>query len=176
MYLLIPSQILMDSQQQRRVWQVAQGHLGQEFDPRVRPRDASPTPGVLMLLGVEDAVYKIAHQKLVENEIMIHQTVHATVPYIVKSDLDMLGFVEGAGAGSTFLKLQHLGRSLEAVPLKMLSHYWSCAHQAVTGLHMAGMLHRDIKPDNTSVINGDLFLKDFDVLERGTEQWMTLHQ
>ncbi|DBA90635.1 TPA: hypothetical protein ACH3X1_003861 [Trebouxia sp. C0004] len=95
---------------------------------------------------------------------MIHQTVHATVPYIVKSDLDMLGFVEGAGAGSTFLKLQHLGRSLEAVPLKMLSHYWSCAHQAVTGLHMAGMLHRDIKPDNTSVINGDLFLKDFDVL------------
>ncbi len=34
---------------------------------------------------------QIAHHKLVENKIMIHQTVDATVPYVVKSDLDMLG-------------------------------------------------------------------------------------
>ncbi len=35
--------------------------------------------------------------------------------------------------------------------------------QAVTGLHMAAVLHRDVKPENMLIINGDLFLNDFDV-------------
>ncbi len=35
--------------------------------------------------------------------------------------------------------------------------------QAVTGLHMAGVLHRDVKPENMLIINGDLSLNDFDV-------------
>jgi len=35
--------------------------------------------------------------------------------------------------------------------------------QADTGLHMAGVLHRDVKPDDMLIINGDLFLNDFDV-------------
>ena len=60
---------------------------------------------------------------------MIHHKVDATVPYVVKRDLDVFGSVEGAGVGWSFLKLQHIGSSLQAVPLKMLSHYWSCAHQ-----------------------------------------------
>ncbi|KAL0046620.1 hypothetical protein WJX82_005644 [Trebouxia sp. C0006] len=45
---------------------------------------------------------------------------------------------KGAGVGWSFLKLQHIGSSLQADPLTMLPHYWSCAQQAVTGLHMAG--------------------------------------
>ena len=70
--------------------------------------------------------------------------------------------------------------------------------QAVTGLHMAGVLHRDVKPKNMLIINNDLVLHDFDVSclanssdatlqsrvgpeelsggqESSTEQWMTSH-
>ncbi|KAA6421293.1 MAG: hypothetical protein FRX49_08779 [Trebouxia sp. A1-2] len=106
---------------------------------------------------------QIAHHKLVENELMIHHIVDATVPYVLKSDLDVFGSVEGAGLGWSFLKLQHIGNSFQAVPLTMLPHYWSCAQQAVMGLHMAGVLHRDVKPGNMLIINNDLFLNDFDV-------------
>ena len=60
---------------------------------------------------------------------MIHKKVDATVPYIVKCHLDVFGSVEGAGAGWGFLKLQHLGCSLQAVPLNKLPHFWSCAFQ-----------------------------------------------
>ena len=35
--------------------------------------------------------------------------------------------------------------------------------QAVTGLHAAGVLHRNIKPENMLQINSDVFLNDFDV-------------
>ncbi|KAL0023902.1 hypothetical protein WJX79_009041 [Trebouxia sp. C0005] len=50
---------------------------------------------MLVQLGVEDAVYKIAH-KLIQNELMIHNQVDATVPFIVKSHLGVFGSVEGA--------------------------------------------------------------------------------
>ena len=72
---------------------------------------------------------QIAHHKLVENELMIHHMVDETVPCVIKSDLDMFGSVEGAGVGWSFLKLQHIGSSLQADPLTMLPHYWSCAQQ-----------------------------------------------
>ena len=157
---------------------------------------------------------------------MIHNKVDATVPIVVKSGLDVLGSVEGAGPGWGFLKLQHLGSSLQAVPLNLLPRFWSCAFQVqhvplthvckqnsqdlfaymclkpanfglavaltcqplpgafatcsgleaqtasgsvvlglqtVTGLHMAGVLHRDVKPENMLTINNDLVLSDFDV-------------
>ncbi|DBA81243.1 TPA: hypothetical protein ACH3X2_007055 [Trebouxia sp. C0005] len=83
---------------------------------------------MLVQLGVEDAVYKIAH-KLIQNELMIHNQVDATVPFIVKSHLGVFGSVEGAGAGWGFLKLQHLGCSLQAVSLNKLPRFWSCAVQ-----------------------------------------------
>ena len=72
---------------------------------------------------------------------MIHHMVDATVPYVVKSDLDMFGSVEGAGVGWSFLKLQHIGSSLQAVSLTMLPHYWSCAqqvhqHQCIVCMHV----------------------------------------
>ncbi|KAA6428919.1 MAG: hypothetical protein FRX49_01029 [Trebouxia sp. A1-2] len=117
---------------------------------------------MLVQLGVEDAVYKIAH-KLIQNELMIHNQVDATVPFIVKSHLGVFGSVEGAGAGWGFLKLQHLGCSLQAVSLNKLPRFWSCAVQAVTGLHMAGVFHGDVKPGNMLIINNDLVLIDFDV-------------
>ncbi len=72
---------------------------------------------------------QIAHHKLVENKLMIHRKIHATVPYVVKSDLDVFGSVEGVGVGWSFLKMHQFGSSLQAVPWRMLPHYWSCAHQ-----------------------------------------------
>lgn len=60
---------------------------------------------------------------------MIHHMVDKTVPYVVKSDLDVFGSVEGAGVGWGFLKLQHIGSILQAVPLTMLPHYCGCAQQ-----------------------------------------------
>ncbi len=72
---------------------------------------------------------QIALHKLVENKLMIHRKLDATVPYVVKSDLDVFGSVEGVGVGWSFLKMHQLGSSLQAVPWRMLPHYWSCAHQ-----------------------------------------------
>ena len=156
---------------------------------------------------------QVAHTELVENESMIHHTVKATVPHTVKSNPDVFGSVEEADAGWSFVKLQHLGSSLQAVPLRMLSsllelcssgtmasgcglhvaggllsacgwlllchlrqqyYLWdlqlfmsSQSHvldlQVVTGLHMAGVLHRDVKPGDMLIINGDLCLDEFDV-------------
>ena len=85
--------------------------------------------GITQLLSRWGCELQIAHHKLVENELMIHHMVDETVPCVIKSDLDMFGSVEGAGVGWSFLKLQHIGSSLQAVPLTMLPHYWSCAQQ-----------------------------------------------
>ncbi|KAL0030983.1 hypothetical protein WJX79_006700 [Trebouxia sp. C0005] len=76
---------------------------------------------LVVQLRVEGPVYKVAHTELVENESMIHHTVKATVPHTVKSNPDVFGSVEEADAGWSFVKLQHLGSSLQAVPLRMLS-------------------------------------------------------
>lgn len=85
--------------------------------------------GITQLFSRWGCKLQIAHHKLVENELMIHHIVDATVPYVLKSDLDVFGSVEGAGLGWSFLKLQHIGSSFQAVPLTMLPHYWSCAQQ-----------------------------------------------
>ena len=63
---------------------------------------------------------QIAHQQLVNNELMLHSLVDATVPYIVKSEPDMYGSVEGAGHGWAFFKLQPLGKSLSSFPAHRL--------------------------------------------------------
>jgi len=73
--------------------------------------------------------WQVTHEKLIQNEVMIHNKVDATVPFILKCHLDVFGSVEGAGAGWGFLKLQHRGRSLRSVPLNQLPHFWSCAFQ-----------------------------------------------
>lgn len=85
--------------------------------------------GTTQPLSSQGCDLQIAHHKLVENELMIHSKVDATVPFIVKSNLDVFGSVEGAGVGWGFLKLQPLGRILQAVTLNMLPHFWSCAFQ-----------------------------------------------
>ncbi len=85
--------------------------------------------GITQLLSRWGCELQIAHHKLVENELMIHHMVDETMPCVVKSDLDVFGSVEGAGVGWSFLKLQHIGSSLQADPLTMLPHYWSCAQQ-----------------------------------------------
>lgn len=71
---------------------------------------------------------QIAHHKLVENEIMIHNLVDAKVHFIVKSHPEVHGTVEGAGHGLSFLKLQ-LGSKVSSIPVTLLHHYWSCAFQ-----------------------------------------------
>ena len=95
--------------------------------------------GITQLLSRWGCELQIAHHKLVVNELMIHHMVDETVPYVIKSDLDMFGSVEGAGLGWSFLKLQHIGSSLQAVPLTMLPHYWSCAQQVQQHFFFLGM-------------------------------------
>ena len=85
--------------------------------------------GITQLLSRWGFELQSGHHKLVENEPIIHHMVDKTVPYVVKSDLDVFGSVEGAGVGWGFLKLQHIGSILQAVPLTMLPHYCSCAQQ-----------------------------------------------
>ena len=78
-------------------------------------------------------VPQIAHFQLVANELMIHRRVDAKVPFIIKSDLDAHGTVEGAGPHLSFLKLQ-LGNRLSTCPQSMLPHYWQCTFQ----VHLLG--------------------------------------
>ncbi|KAA6417960.1 MAG: hypothetical protein FRX49_12042 [Trebouxia sp. A1-2] len=88
---------------------------------------------LVVQLRVEGPVYKVAHTELVENESMIHHTVKATVPHTVKSNPDVFGSVEEADAGWSFVKLQHLGSSLQAVPLRMLSSLLELCSSEVDG-------------------------------------------
>jgi len=73
-------------------------------------------------------VMQIAQFWLVENELMSHRKVDATVPFVIKGNLDAYGTVEGAGSGLCFLKLQ-LGSRLLTCPQNMLPHFWHCAFQ-----------------------------------------------
>ena len=72
---------------------------------------------------------QIAHRELIENELMIHNMVDERVSFIVKSDLEVFGTVEGAGVDWHFLKLLHLGSSLPAIPPSKLPGFWSNAFQ-----------------------------------------------
>ena len=84
-------------------------------------------------------VPQIAHSQLVRNELMIHVMVDARVPFIIKSDLDAYGTVEGAGPNLSFLKLQ-LGSRLSSCPQSMLPNYWQCAFQ----VHLLGPCIRSV--------------------------------
>ena len=59
---------------------------------------------------------------------MIHNMVDERVSFIVKSDLEVFGSVEGAGVGWRFLKL-HLGSGLPAITPRQLPGFWSNAFQ-----------------------------------------------
>ncbi len=72
---------------------------------------------------------QIAHHELVTNELMIHSLIDHRVSFIVKSDLEVFGSVEGAGVGWRFLKLQHLGNRLPAITPSTLPGFWSNAFQ-----------------------------------------------
>ena len=82
---------------------------------------------------------QIARSQLVGNELMIHRRVDATMPFIIKSDLDAYGTVEGAGPNLSFLKLQ-LGSRLSTCPHSMLPHYWQCTFQ----VHLLGPCIRSV--------------------------------
>ena len=56
--------------------------------------------GTAQPLSSQGCELQIAHHKLVEHELMIHNKVDATVPFIVKSDLDVFGSVEEVLAGA----------------------------------------------------------------------------
>ena len=71
---------------------------------------------------------QIAHDELITKELMIHSLVDDSVSFIVKSDREAFGIVEGAGVGWRFLKLQHLGR-LPAITPSTLPGFWSNAFQ-----------------------------------------------
>lgn len=87
-------------------------------------------------------VPQIAHSQLVGNELMIHRRVDATVPFIIKSNLDAYGTVEGAGPNLSFLKLQ-LGSRLSTCPQSMLPHYWQCTFQVhLLGPYIRSVPHR----------------------------------
>lgn len=60
---------------------------------------------------------------------MIHNLVDDRVSFIVKSDLEVFGSVEGAGVGWCFLKLWHLGKRLPAITPSTLPGFWSNAFQ-----------------------------------------------
>lgn len=71
------------------------------------------------------------HTELIENDFMIHTMVDERVPFIVKIDLEVFDYVEGACDGWRFLEqlLQHLGSSLPGIMPSKLHGFWSNAFQ-----------------------------------------------
>ncbi|DBB03418.1 TPA: hypothetical protein ACH3X3_010780 [Trebouxia sp. C0006] len=101
--------------------------------------DASPTPGFLMLVQYVATLCHLHSIAIVQLQFKLHnqQTLDISQAHVLayghKSLVVQLGVEDavykGAGVGWSFLKLQHIGSSLQADPLTMLPHYWSCAQQ-----------------------------------------------
>jgi hypothetical protein len=122
---------------------------------------------VLLLSSSSKFVIKISFTSLIDRERRIHSLVDKSSRYLrtMVEGAGGYGSVIGGGDGLSFILLEGVGVPFVSSHLSdsTITSLWEQSSDALSAMHRAGVLHRDVKPSNMIIIHGALVLNDFDV-------------
>jgi serine/threonine protein kinase len=119
---------------------------------------------VLQQSADSKSIIKVGKADLIDREARIHALVDGgpSIRKLVSTGRVMGVEAKEADPQLRYVELEGLGEPLATKHSADMSTFFDHASAALAHMHKKGVMHRDIKPSNMIVIDGKLFLNDFD--------------